>query len=112
MGVHGRDTSEKRVQVGNDQGKSHSVRNSHSDNHIQSKYVTFISCSSHIYFQVAPKIKEGMVKEGSLLIGYTPLKQKGFVNFFRIIVQNNLCEHSDMDYVIQEIDRLGRDLNV
>ena len=53
-----------------------------------------------------------MVKNGTLLIGYTPLKHKGYVNFFRIIIENRLCEHSDMDYVVQEIDRLGKDLKV
>lgn len=62
--------------------------------------------------KVAPKIKEGMVKKGSLMIGYTPLKQKGNVNFFRIIILNTLCEKKDMDYVIEEIDRLGRNLKV
>ena len=64
------------------------------------------------HFQVAPEIKEGMVRNGSLLIGYTPLKQKGYVNFFRIIIQNKLCEFKDMDYVVKEIDRLGKHLKV
>ena len=53
-----------------------------------------------------------MVKNGSLLIGYTPLKLRGYVNFFRIIIENKLCEHSDMDYVVQEIERLGKDVVV
>lgn len=60
--------------------------------------------------RVAPKIKERMMKEGTLLIGYQPLSVKRLVNFFRIIISNARCEHSDMDYVIEEIDRLGRDL--
>ena len=61
---------------------------------------------------MAPQIKEKMVKNGSLLIGYTPLKLRGYVNFFRIIIENKLCEHSDMDYVVQEIERLGKDVVV
>lgn len=48
--------------------------------------------------------------EGTLMIGYQPLSCKGFVNFFRIIISNAKCDHSDMDYVLDEIDRLGRDL--
>lgn len=60
--------------------------------------------------RVAPKIKEGMVKDGTMLIGYQPLTVKGFVNFFRIIINNPKCDYSDMDFVVKEIDRLGRDL--
>ncbi|XP_045210018.2 cysteine sulfinic acid decarboxylase-like isoform X2 [Mercenaria mercenaria] len=60
--------------------------------------------------RVAPKIKEGMVKQGTMLIGYQPLTVKGFVNFFRIIINNTKCDYSDMDFVVKEIDRLGRDL--
>ena len=60
--------------------------------------------------QVAPKIKEGMMRDGTLMIGYNPLTVKGFVNFFRIIIGNAACTHDDMDAVLKEIDRIGRDL--
>lgn len=60
--------------------------------------------------RVAPKIKERMVKQGTLLIGYNPLTSKGYVNFFRIIINNPKMDYSDMDFVIKEIDRLGQDL--
>ena len=58
--------------------------------------------------QVAPKIKERMVKEGTMLIGYQPLGSH--VNFFRMVVSNLESTETDMDFVVQEIERLGRDL--
>ena len=51
-----------------------------------------------------------MVKQGSMLIGYQPLTVKGFVNFFRIIINNPKSDYSDMEFVVKEIDRLGKDL--
>ncbi|XP_059162402.1 cysteine sulfinic acid decarboxylase-like [Physella acuta] len=60
--------------------------------------------------KVAPKIKEAMVKCGSMMISYQPLSSKGFVNFFRMVVHNPLCTYSDMDFVISEVDRLGHHL--
>ena len=58
--------------------------------------------------QVAPIIKERMVLKGSLLIGYQPLGDR--VNFFRMVVCNSQTTHADMDYALEEIDRLGRDI--
>ena len=58
--------------------------------------------------QVAPVIKERMAMEGTMLIGYQPLNGK--VNFFRMVVANLESTTKDMDFVIYEIDRLGRDL--
>lgn len=60
--------------------------------------------------KVAPKIKERMMKAGTLMIGYQPLSCKGYVNFFRLTVGNAKCNHSDMDFILDEIDRLGKDL--
>lgn len=45
-----------------------------------------------------------------MMIGYTPLSVKGFVNFFRIIINNSLQDHAEMDRVITEIEKLGKDL--
>lgn len=58
--------------------------------------------------KVAPKIKEGMTKAGTMLIGYQPDEEH--VNFFRMIITNLEILKSDMDFVINEIDRLGKDL--
>lgn len=60
--------------------------------------------------KVGPKIKEKMLQEGTVMMGYQPLQSKGLVNFFRLVVGNNKCDHKDMDFVIAEIERLGTDL--
>lgn len=57
---------------------------------------------------MAPKIKEGMTKAGTMLIGYQPDEEH--VNFFRMIITNLEILKSDMDFVVNEIDRLGKDL--
>jgi hypothetical protein len=51
-----------------------------------------------------------MTLKGSMLIGFNPLSTKGWVNFFRVIVGNPLCEKSDMHFIVEEIQRLGEDL--
>ena len=53
-----------------------------------------------------------MMKEGTMMIGYQPIKHKGIVNFFRIIIHNPLCDFTDMDYVVEEIQRLGKDIKI
>ena len=58
--------------------------------------------------QVAPTIKERMVKAGSMLIGYQPLGDK--VNFFRLVIANLSLELTDMDFIVNEIDTLGKDI--
>lgn len=61
--------------------------------------------------KVPPKIKEIMIKEGSLMIGYQPLPFKDKKNFFRMVLH---CvpppTREDMEHIIKEIDRCGRDL--
>lgn len=58
--------------------------------------------------QVAPVLKERMVKEGSMMIGYQPHGTRG--NFFRLIVANPALTQADMDFVLNELERLGQDL--
>ncbi|XP_054286365.1 cysteine sulfinic acid decarboxylase-like [Macrosteles quadrilineatus] len=58
--------------------------------------------------KVAPKIKERMMREGTMMITYQPLKD--LPNFFRLVIQNSGLDHADMSFVIQEIERLGADL--
>jgi hypothetical protein len=57
---------------------------------------------------VGPKVKEGMMKAGSMMVGYQP--DGDLVNFFRMIISNLDIVKSDMDFVVDEIDRLGKDL--
>ena len=59
-------------------------------------------------FQVAPKIKAMMMESGSTMVGYQPQGNK--VNFFRMVVSNAAATRSDIDFVIDEIERLGNDL--
>lgn len=57
---------------------------------------------------VAPKIKERMMKDGTMMITYQPLNNKP--NFFRLVLQNSALDKSDMNHFINEIIRLGEDL--
>ena len=58
--------------------------------------------------KIAPKIKERMMKEGTMMITYQPLRNKP--NFFRFVLQNSALTHDDMLHIINEIVRLGSDL--
>lgn len=43
-----------------------------------------------------------------MLVGYQP--DGDHVNFFRMVVSNTSCTTANMDFVVQEIARLGQDL--
>ena len=58
--------------------------------------------------KVAPKIKERMMKEGSMMITYQPIYNKP--NFFRLVLQNSALNQQDMLHFANEIERLGHDL--
>lgn len=58
--------------------------------------------------QVAPFIKERMVKRGSMMVGYQPLD--GRVNFFRMVIGSPQVQHSDLNFFLDEIERLGKDM--
>nr|XP_033786010.1 acidic amino acid decarboxylase GADL1 isoform X4 [Geotrypetes seraphini] len=58
--------------------------------------------------RVAPEIKERMMKKGSMMLGYQP--HQGKVNFFRQIVISSQVRREDMDFLLDEIDLLGKDL--
>uniref|UniRef100_A0A3B4YYX4 Uncharacterized protein n=1 Tax=Seriola lalandi dorsalis TaxID=1841481 RepID=A0A3B4YYX4_SERLL len=58
--------------------------------------------------QVAPRIKARMMEKGSVLIGYQPLGAR--VNFFRCVFSNPATQQEDVDFLLDEIARLGRDL--
>ncbi|XP_013190610.1 cysteine sulfinic acid decarboxylase [Amyelois transitella] len=60
--------------------------------------------------KVAPKIKEKMIKEGSMMVTYQP--QGDLPNFFRIVFQNSALEHKDMVYFANELERLGKNIKV
>ncbi|XP_040919867.1 cysteine sulfinic acid decarboxylase isoform X2 [Toxotes jaculatrix] len=58
--------------------------------------------------KVAPVIKERMMKQGTMMVGYQPLGNR--VNFFRVIVFSPLVSQKDLDFFLDEIERLGNDL--
>ncbi|XP_017483023.1 PREDICTED: cysteine sulfinic acid decarboxylase [Rhagoletis zephyria] len=57
---------------------------------------------------VAPKVKEGMIKKGSMMITYQPIRQ--LPNFFRLVLQNSSLTEQDMKYFLDEIETLGCNL--
>ncbi|KAF7654186.1 hypothetical protein LDENG_00072980 [Lucifuga dentata] len=57
---------------------------------------------------VAPAVKERMMKKGSMMVGYQPHGDKA--NFFRMIIISPQVSREDMDFVLDEIHNLGKDL--
>ena len=61
--------------------------------------------------KVAPKIKEEMIKEGSLMIGYQPVPYKNIKNFFRMVIHAvPRPNKKNMEFVVDEIERIGKNL--
>lgn len=58
--------------------------------------------------KVAPKIKERMVKAGSMMMTYT--KDGGPANFFRFALVNSKLSSDDLTFFVNEIERLGKDI--
>lgn len=58
--------------------------------------------------KVAPIIKARMMEYGTTMVSYQPLGDK--VNFFRMVISNPAAAHQDIDFLIEEIERLGQDL--
>uniref|UniRef100_F6U5G0 Glutamate decarboxylase 1 n=2 Tax=Monodelphis domestica TaxID=13616 RepID=F6U5G0_MONDO len=58
--------------------------------------------------KIAPKIKAMMIEGGTTMISYQPHGDK--VNFFRMVFSNPATKQSDVDFLIDEIERLGKAL--
>ncbi|XP_073519037.1 cysteine sulfinic acid decarboxylase isoform X2 [Phyllobates terribilis] len=58
--------------------------------------------------KVAPVLKERMMKKGSMMVGYQPHGNR--VNFFRQIIVNPDVTKEDLDFFLDEIERLAEDL--
>ncbi|XP_061548024.1 glutamate decarboxylase 1-like isoform X2 [Phycodurus eques] len=58
--------------------------------------------------KVAPKIKAMMMESGTTMVGYQPQGEK--VNFFRMVISNAAATRSDIDFLVEEIERLGHNL--
>ena len=51
-----------------------------------------------------------MTLNGNLMVGYQPQPEKNRVNFFRIIIQNPELTEADLDFFLDETEKLGKDL--
>lgn len=76
---------------------------------------TYFNCFIYMWriFQVAPLIKQHIVLNGSLMIGYQPLKHRDLPNFFRFVLTcHPQHSESDLDRVVTEIQTAGKYLQV
>lgn len=57
---------------------------------------------------ICPRIKARMMKHGTLMVGYT--RDGKVPNFFRSIISQEAITEQDIEFMLDEIDRLGEDL--
>lgn len=58
--------------------------------------------------KICPIIKSRMMQSGTLMVGYQPDDRRP--NFFRSIISSIAVTEADVDFMLNEIDRLGQDL--
>lgn len=58
--------------------------------------------------KIAPKVKERMMKEGSMMITYQPLGSKP--NFFRLVLQDSSLTKQDMMHFVEIIEKYSEEL--
>uniref|UniRef100_T1IV01 Glutamate decarboxylase n=1 Tax=Strigamia maritima TaxID=126957 RepID=T1IV01_STRMM len=58
--------------------------------------------------EITPKLKGLMMNTGTLMINYQPLDD--IPNFFRNIISSQAVDESDVDFLLDEMDRLGQKL--
>ncbi|XP_055606021.1 glutamate decarboxylase-like [Uranotaenia lowii] len=58
--------------------------------------------------RLCPIIKSRMMQSGTLMVGYQPDDRRP--NFFRSIISSIAVTKDDVDFMLNEIDRLGQDL--
>ena len=56
------------------------------------------------------RLKAAMVASGTMMISYQPLRN--FPNFFRMVTVSPSADEADMDFVLDELERLGNGLQV
>lgn len=61
--------------------------------------------------KVATIIKARMVAKGSMMMAYQPLPG-GVPNCLRMVIINPRSTKEDMDFVLDEIEKLGQDIRV
>lgn len=61
-------------------------------------------------YLVAPAIKERMCKQGTLMVGYSPLPHKGVGNFIRMALSCfPVAGKAEIDFVLDEVQRMGEE---
>lgn len=60
---------------------------------------------------VHKELFERMQKEGSILIQHQPLEEFNLPNFIRVVFRAEKTRIDDLPYILDEIDRLGKDIN-
>jgi len=58
--------------------------------------------------KITATLKGRMMAAGTIMISYQPLGE--MPNFFRSIISNQAIQESDVDFILEETDRLGHDL--
>ncbi|XP_069120944.1 glutamate decarboxylase 1-like [Argopecten irradians] len=58
--------------------------------------------------KVAPRLKAAMMEKGSMMLAYQPLLD--LPNFFRVAISNSALQESDLDFVINELEHLAKDM--
>uniref|UniRef100_A0A1B0DFY0 Glutamate decarboxylase n=1 Tax=Phlebotomus papatasi TaxID=29031 RepID=A0A1B0DFY0_PHLPP len=58
--------------------------------------------------QICPIIKARMMQTGTMMVGYQPDDRRP--NFFRSIISSAAVTEKDVDFMLEEFDRLGHDL--
>ena len=53
-----------------------------------------------------------MVQEGTILISHQPLAEHNLSNFWRLCLKGEKSRIEDMDYILKEIDDLGKDITL
>lgn len=74
----------------------------------QPLYTTLHLYTSHPY--PLHRLKAAMVREGTMMISYQPLP--GLPNFLRMVTVSPSSNEADMDFVLDEVERLGAGLEV
>ena len=59
-------------------------------------------------FKVTAKLKSIMMEAGTLMVSYQPLGE--LPNFFRSIISNVASREEDIDFMLSEMERLGKHL--
>lgn len=77
------------------------------------RYITFVCLTTlstwHFFFvQMCPILKARMMQTGTLMVGYQPDDRRP--NFFRNIISSAAVTEEDVDFLLNEMDRLGHDL--